>query len=155
MTYKEFVDKKQNEFNALPIFFAFSNEQFKKAMEERGLTENDIDKIYRLGNTGGYFLKSDLKIINGYYNKPDELPELMKDVKFAEDAFECEMANHEYAINWQGDWDVCNCFGTCEYDECKGYAQYLRSMGYSDEVIQAFRNARIKHYEMMEKNGVI
>lgn len=27
-----------------------------------------------------------------------------------------EMANHEYAINWQGNWDVLSCFGNIKYD---------------------------------------
>lgn len=155
MTYKEFVDKRQSEFNALPIFFAFSNKQFKTAMEERGLTENDTDKIYKFGDTGGFYLRKDSDKILEYFSKPDELKELMKDVKFAEDAFEYEMANHEYAINYQGDWDVCSCFGNCEYDEHKGYIQYLKDIGYSDEVIQVFKNAKTKHYKMMEGNGVI
>lgn len=155
MTYKEFVDKRQSELNALPIFFAFSNEQFKTAMEERGLTVNDTDKIYKFGDIGGFYLRSDADKIREYFSRPDELKELMKDIKFAEDAFEYEMANYEYAINYQGDWDVCSCFGNCKYDECKGYAQYLKNMGYSDEVIQAFRNAKMKHYKSMEENGVI
>lgn len=155
MTYKEYTEKRQQEFNALPIFFAFSNEQFKTVMEELGLTESDTDKIYKLDDTGGFYLRSDADKIREYFSKPDELKELMKDKKFAEDAFEYEMANHEYAINYQGDWDVCSCFGNCKYDECKGYVQYLRDMGYSDDVIQAFRNSKVKHYEMMEENGVI
>ena len=28
-------------------------------------------------------------------------------------AFLYEMFNHEYGINWQGDFDVCSCFGDC------------------------------------------
>lgn len=28
-------------------------------------------------------------------------------------AFLNEMFNHEYGINWQGDFDVCSCFGDC------------------------------------------
>lgn len=155
MTYKEYIEKKQQEFNTLPIFFAFSTERLVEQMKERGLAEDDFDKIYRLGDTGGFYLKSDSKIIDAYYDKPDKLKELMKDVEFAEDAFEYEMANHEYAINYQGDWDVCICFGNCEYDECKCYTQYLKDMGYSDEVIRAFKNAKTKHYKMMEENGVI
>ena len=28
-------------------------------------------------------------------------------------AFLHEMFNHEYGINWQGDFDICSCFGDC------------------------------------------
>lgn len=36
MTYKEYRDAQQAEFDALPIFWAFGRQQFKQAMEERG-----------------------------------------------------------------------------------------------------------------------
>ena len=49
MTYEDWKDTKQKEFDALPIFFAFNYEQFKEAMEERGLMVTDTDKIYKLG----------------------------------------------------------------------------------------------------------
>ena len=78
MTYQEYKKARQDEFNNLPIFFAFSNEQFKRAMEERGLTENDVDKVYRFGGTGGFYLKKDADIIRNFMNKPDKLNEYMK-----------------------------------------------------------------------------
>ena len=34
MTYIEYKNQKQNEFNNLPIFYAFSNEQLEKAYME-------------------------------------------------------------------------------------------------------------------------
>lgn len=34
MTYQEYREKSQKEFNELPIFFAFSNDQLFKALEE-------------------------------------------------------------------------------------------------------------------------
>lgn len=32
MTYQEYTKKKQEEFNSLPIFYAFSDQQFIEAM---------------------------------------------------------------------------------------------------------------------------
>ena len=145
MTYKEYKKARQDEFNNLPIFFAFSNEQFKRAMEERGLTENDVDKVYRFGGTGGFYLKKDADIIRNFMNKPDKLNEYMKNPEFAESAFYYEMGNHEYHINWQGDWDVCSCFGDCEYSDGKTYVDYLTEIGYTQEIINAFELAR-KHF---------
>lgn len=130
MTYQEYKKARQDEFNNLPIFFAFSNEQFKRAMEERGLTENDVDKVYRFGGTGGFYLKKDADVIRNFMNKPDKLNEYMKNPEFAESAFYYEMGNHEYHINWQGDWDVCSCFGDCEYSDGKTYVDYLKEIGY-------------------------
>lgn len=143
MKYQEYKEKRQKEFNALPIFWAFSEKQFAEAMEERGLTEDDTDQIYSLG-MGGYYLRSDADVIREYFNRPDELRELMNEREFAESAFYYEMQNHEYPINWQGDWDVCNCFGSCEYEEGADGAYYLRDMGYDDNVVFAYKRARAR-----------
>ena len=152
MTYKEYKKARQDEFNNLPIFFAFSNEQFKRAMEERGLTENDVDKVYRLGDTGGFYLKKDADIIRNFMNKPDKLNEYMKNPEFAESAFYYEMGNHEYHINWQGDWDVCSCFGDCEYSDGKTYVDYLKEIGYTQETIFTFKLAKKRFYLDCIKN---
>lgn len=144
MNYKEYKDARQGEFNSLPVFFAFNNEQFKEGMEKYGLTENDTDKIYSLG-AGGYFLKKDKPLIDAYFNKKDELPDLMKDKTFAEDAFYYEMCNHEYSINWQGAYDVCSCFGACEYGEMKTGDDYLKEMGYGTETRRAYQSALARY----------
>lgn len=151
MNYREYKEVKQKGFNDLPIFFAFGRTQFKEAMEERGLTEKDTDKIYGLG-AGGYCLRSDAPLIREWFSKKDELPELMKDYDFAEDAFFYEMQNHEFGINSQGDWDVCSCFGDCEYDDSKGGSEYLREMGYGESTINAYRGAKKKYYKMALEN---
>lgn len=150
MKYQEWTKKRQDEFNALPIRFAFSNAQFKEMMEGWGLTENDTDKIYKLGN-GGFYQKKDAQLIRDYFNKSSGLDELMDDEEFAIDAFEYEMANHEYAINWQGDWDVCDVFskGELKYGEDKTYVDYLTEMGHA-EWIGAYRKARKNHFKMAE-----
>ena len=148
LTYKEYKDKRQSEFNNLPIFFAFSNEQFDRAMRERGLSPDDTDKIYKLG-MGGFYLRSDAEIIRAWFDTPDPIHELMENPEFAEDAFYYEMGNHEYHINhYQGDWDVCSCFGDCEWGgEEKTAAEYLKELGYSDTVTAAFNRAKRKFYK--------
>lgn len=151
MKYVDYLKVKREGFNALPVFWAFSMEQFREAMEERGLTENDTDKIFSLG-AGGYFLKKDKDIIHAYFSKKDELPELMKDPVFAEDAFYYEMCNHEYGINGQGDWDVCSCFGKCEYEYDKGGKDYLEEIGYGPDVVKAYKAAERRYYKDAEEN---
>lgn len=151
--YEEIKEARQKEFNALPIFFAFSNEQFAEAMEERGLTMKDTDKVYRFG-MGGFFLKEDKDIIHEYFNKPDPIPELMKDFAFAEEAFYHEMAEHEYHINWQGNWDVCNCFGNVKYtEEDNELEQYFDQLGFEEQTRAAFFSARKKFLKDCEANG--
>lgn len=113
MKYVEFIKKRQDEFNALPVKYAFNKEQFKKIMNEWGLTENDTDKIYKIGNTGGFYLKKCSPEFRAWFeaNSDDKLDKLMQDENFAVEAYYYEMCNHEYGINMDGDWDVLQCFG--------------------------------------------
>ena len=155
-TYKQSKDARQAEFSALPIFFAFGKDQFKQAMEERGLTENDVDKIYSIG-AGGYFLKSDKAIIDEYFNKPDTLSAHMKDYNFAVEAIYYEMCNHEYGINWQKYWDVCNCFSETELpylDDNESHPEltYWDLMGWEEQTRRAYRDAERRYYKDAEAN---
>lgn len=149
MTYQEYKKQMQKDVNDLPIFFAFSNERFKEQMEERGLTENDTDKIYSLGN-GGYYLKEDAEIIRMFFNGDDELEKLMKDYDFAKDAFLYEMRNHEYAINHQRDFDVLSCFYDIQYDMMYQYPEYLDSIGVNETVKKAYSDARKEYFYTQE-----
>jgi hypothetical protein len=163
MKYKEWKDARQNEFNALPLFWAFGREQFKKAMEERGLTENDTDKLYRLGDSGAMYLKSDADKINAYFKAQEQKPklaDLMRDYDFAKDAIYYEMCNHEYAINYQRNWDVCNCFADEELpyygDDYYGKDElnrYFDIMNWGDETRRAWKDAKAQYYKHAEENG--
>ena len=147
MTYAEYKAERQKSANDLPIFFAFSSEQLEEEMNKRGLTTDDTDKIYDIGN-GGFCLKKDANTVSEWFNAKDPLDDLMKDQKFAEDAFFYEMCNHEYGINYQGDWDVCCCFGEePEFKEYKDGPTYLREMGFSDDIVAAYKNAKRKYWE--------
>ena len=152
MTYVEYKKKIQDGFNTLPIFYAFGMKQFKEQMEQRGLTENDTDKIRQFYG-GGIYLVKDEPIIKAWldeYDNGNKLKKLMKNPKFAEEAFLYEMNNHEYAINWQGDWDVCSCFGNPKYSEDKTGVDYLKDMGFGTETITAYLKARKRHYKLAE-----
>lgn len=152
MTYQEYRNQEQKAFNELPIFWAFGEEQFKEQMEKRGLTINDTDKIYSFGG-GGYYLRSDADVVKAFFVRPNKLKELMQDTKFAESAFYYEMGNHEYHINWQADWDVCSCFGDCEYSDEKTYVDYLREEGYGAEVVESFRRAKKQFLQDADEKG--
>lgn len=144
--YKEYRDRLQAEFNKLPIFFALTDEQFDREMRQRGLTGADTDQVYRVD--GVFYLRKDAEQVRAWLNK-DHLAELRekmkKDAEFAAEAFYYEMENHEYPINtYQGDWDVCSCFGDAEWDEEKTGADYLRELGFDDETIAVYNRAKKK-----------
>ena len=59
--YEELHQKQRQEVNSLPLGFAFSDQQFNDMMRGWGLDpEQDLDRIYRLGSTGGFFKKTDI-----------------------------------------------------------------------------------------------
>ena len=62
--YAELRHRQQEEFNALPLGFAFSQKQFSEMMEGWGLDpEKDLDKLLRIPG-GGYIQKKDADLIN-------------------------------------------------------------------------------------------
>ena len=148
MKYKDYTKAKQEEFNKLPLFWAFSNKQFEEALAERGVAVADAkEHVYRFGQTGGFYLKKDAPIIHEYFKKDrdKELRDLMNaDAGFAFEAFEYEMLNHEYPINWEGDYDVASCFGHVEFSEEKTGADYLKELGYNEQVLEQWHRARKK-----------
>ena len=100
--YAELRQKQQQEVNALPIGFAFSDRQFEEMMRGWGLDpEKDLDKIYRLGRTGGYYKKTDAQLIHDTFSRHDaELQAAIAEDKTGEgfiyEMFLCELDNHEY-----------------------------------------------------------
>lgn len=117
--YVEMKEKHQKEVNNFPMKFAFSDEQFKKAMEELGLTENDLDKIVGIG-AGGFIRKTD---VNAYKEMGKrQFKEFWRAIQedkvgdgFIKEMFLCELANHEYIITREID-DTLDALGLTEDD---------------------------------------
>ena len=155
ITYEEYLKQRQSEYNRLDIFYimAFSDkrlkERRKEEAEKRGYATADelFDNVYSLGD-GGYIPKSEAPKLDEWV-KNDKLNELMQDPEFAESAFLYEMQNHEYCINWQGNYDVLSCFGKIEYVESDNPKEYMKQLIFSPEIENAFRRARRRY---MKKN---
>ena len=159
MKYTEFKDMLQNKVNDLPVFYAFSNEQLDNALDDMGLSLKDMkgNKIVRLG-FGAYCLKRDLDSIMSELNAVDDAKRVfIEDYEQAYDAFMYEMGNHEYHINYDGDWDVLSCFGldddVCEYEDGKGAEEYMDAMGLSPVTKAAYHDARGDFLRMADERG--
>lgn len=103
--YAEMKKAHQERINALPLMFAFSEKQFKEGMERWGLTENDTDKIYKLGSTGGFYQRKDSTLIfSTFEQNENEMSEAIQadqdGTGFIKDMFLYELANHEYCITY-------------------------------------------------------
>ena len=150
MNYKEYREQRQHDFDSLPIFFAFSKEQFNEGMRKHGI---EYVKDVRSIGGGGYCHYDTIPKLEEFING-DRIDELMKDPEFAEDAIYYEMGNHEYHINtYQGNWDVCSCFGNVEYNEWDDPAEYFKQLGWEQQTIDAYERARKRFLKAAEENG--
>lgn len=69
---------------------------------------------------------------------------------YARSAFLYEMFNHEYGINWQGDWDVLSCFGDVEYRDDDGLPGYFDQLHFTDAQRRAYMDARRQYFKETE-----
>lgn len=99
--YAELRRRQQDEFNKLPLGFAFNDKQFKEMMEGWGLNpEKDADKLYRIPG-GGFVRKKDSAMLHETTERHQaELQAAIEADKtgagFIYEMFLCELDNHEY-----------------------------------------------------------
>lgn len=74
--YQELRDRQQEEVNAFPMFFAFDQRQFAEGMRRLGLRPSDMNQVYAIAGTGGFYRKSDAPKLH--------------------EMFLTELSNHEY-----------------------------------------------------------
>lgn len=143
MKYQELKEKYQSEINALPLKFAFSNEQFKKAMEELGLTEQDTDKIVSIG-AGGFCTPETADKLEQLTEEHHKLEQHLfnTDDSFVLDAFEYELGNHEYICTYdisetlyalgisKQDYDKNTRYQNLMKQAIKNYMREMERLGY-------------------------
>lgn len=66
------------------------------------------------------------------------------DFEYWKSAFKYEMNNHEYAINWQADWDTLSAFGNIQYrgDADDEVEQYFNELRFTETQRKAYWAAR-------------
>lgn len=121
--------KQQEEFDALPLGFAFSDMQFDEMMKKWGLDpEKDLDKIHRI-SSAGFVQKKDHAHMHEVIDRHEkELQEAIAEDKtgdgFIYEMFYNELRNNEYGY-------------TGEYEDT------LDALGYTWEQVEA--DHRLKH----------
>ena len=101
-SYTELRRRQQQEVHALLIAFAFGDKQFREMMENWGLDpEKDLDKIFRFGDTGGFYRKQDAPAIHETFKRhaAEQAAAIAEDQTgdgFIYQMFYCELAAHEY-----------------------------------------------------------
>ena len=99
--YESLKQRQQAEFDAFPIQFAFSDQQFAEGMAALGLTPADTDKIYSAPG-GGFYRKEDSPRLKEMMDRFDrELQEAIAADETGEgfiyEMFLYELDNHEYS----------------------------------------------------------
>ncbi len=97
MNYEKLKEKCSNGINDFEhIFFAFSNEQFKKGKAKIGITEDA--ELLSIG-AGGFIRKSKREEFENIFKNSEKTMETaLKDDDFFFDAIKYELANHEYCL---------------------------------------------------------
>ena len=99
--YAELRKRQQEEFNKLPLGFAFSNKQFEEMMQRWGLDpEKDTDKLYRIPG-GGFIQKKDHALLHETTERHQAERQAAIDADktgegFIYEMFLYELDNHEY-----------------------------------------------------------
>ena len=103
--YLEMKERHQKEIDAFPMFFAFSEKQFQEGMARLGLEPTDTGKIYKFGDTGGFYRKTDSPALKEMLDRQEEERKsaILNDTTgegFIYQMFTYELANHEYCLTW-------------------------------------------------------
>jgi len=100
--YQQIKRRQQDEFDLLPIFWAYSNKQLEEGMQSFNLTMDDVGLINSIGS-GGYCLKTDIHLFHELMARHDKEFKACIDADktgegFIFHMFDYELSNHEYCI---------------------------------------------------------
>lgn len=140
--YLELKNRHEKEFNEFPMFFAFSNKQFEEGMAKFGLKPDQTDMIYKFGNTGGFYLRTDSEKLKEMLTRHEaEMEEAIAADEtgdgFIYDMFNYELGNHEYCITWDLE-PTLDCLGLT-LEEVKADARLYHGLK------RAIRNNKCEH----------
>jgi len=99
--YRELKEQQQQEVHEFPFFFAYNDEQFAEGMKRFGLAVNNTDKIYKFGDTGGFYLRTDAARLREMSDRHEAEREAAiaadkKGTGYIYHMFRDELINHEF-----------------------------------------------------------
>lgn len=95
------------------------------------------------------FVDHHIELYNALCDREDELK---NNYEYYVNAFVYEMCNHEYAINYQADYDTLSAFGNIEW-KGDSLADYFDQLNFTETQRRAYKDARQKYYKMADENG--
>lgn len=124
----------------------FSAGGTKQEMEER---KKKVAKMIYCPIGLAYYDNSDF--VSGYMTLYRKLKAAQKNVgddfEYWKSAFKYEMANHEYAINWQADFDTLSAFGNIQYhgEDDGEVTKYFDELNFSEAQRKAYWAAKSEY----------
>ena len=122
---------------------------FHGSEEERAARQEKIKSMIYCPFVFAYFLPEDRDFVSrmeALYTLLDAARDSMEhDPDYLKSAILHEMYNHEYAINWQGNWDVMSCFGKVKYNSEDNPEPYFDQLNWTKEQRAAFWAARAQY----------
>ena len=101
MEYSELTAKAQKRVEALPMMFAFSNEQFEEGCKKLGVSLQDAKKELTSIGGGGFMKTADVPLLEQAYSRNEqERKQLLDSRPGLKSAFIYELGNHEYCITY-------------------------------------------------------
>ena len=142
--YDDYEKKRHFISNYYPLQFDYISIFFIGSDEERAALQEKTKNMFYSAAALAYFHDAETaeKIDSLYKKLQEEREKSETSYKYMYKAFLHELWNHEYIINWQGDWDVFSCFGRVKYGDNKGPAEYMDELKFNDEQKKAFYDAR-------------
>ena len=129
--YRIMKNRQQKEVDEFPLFFAFNQQQFDEGMRKFGLQPNETNKIYKLGSTGGFYLRTDSDKLNEMFLRhAQEITAAIENDAtgdgFIFEMFNYELANHEYIVSGDVSYTL-DALGFT-FDEVNSSATLLRGL---------------------------
>lgn len=111
------------------------------------VSEHERERPEGILDTIGFGYYADAEFVKRHVELYDELNiafgRTTHDYNFWFGAFKYEMENHEYVINWQGDYDVLNVFGTIDYAATqRSLSECFEKLCFTEEQKRAYLDAR-------------
>lgn len=142
--YDDYTKKGDYIRNLYPLRFDYVSafNIFRNKEEENAFLES-VKNMYYCPACFAYF--NDLETVKTILSLADNLNKAndarRTSYEYTKNAFLRELFNHEYEINWQGDWDVFSCFGPVVYGDGKGPAEYMDELQFTEDQRRAVRDA--------------
>lgn len=136
----------------LSVFGDFRSDDKIKAYEE----QKKAFPYYSPISFGYYADEGFARHLTELYEKLQEQKNAMADnFEYYKGAFKSEMANHEYHINWQADFDTLSAFGAVTWhgEEPDELQKYFDELGFNDTQRRAYLAARKEFLKEAAANG--